>query len=47
MIDYDVEYDNELECYCLYILGEMVFLEAQNYSDAAEEAAKIVESWEI
>jgi hypothetical protein len=44
-MDYDVEYDSVLGCYCLHFAGEVVCLGAATHSQALEEALGIVEEW--
>ncbi len=44
-MDYDVEYDSVLGCYCLHFAGEVVCLAAATHSEAQEEAAYTVEQW--
>ena len=44
-MDYDVEYDSTLGCWCLHYAGEVVCLAADTHSQALEEAALVVEQW--
>ena len=44
-MDYDVEYDSVLGCYCLHFAGEVICLAAATHSEAVEEAAYVVEQW--
>jgi hypothetical protein len=44
-MDYDVEYDTVLGCYCLHYAGEIVCLAAATHSEAYEEALGIVTEW--
>ena len=43
MMDYDVDYDSTLGCYCLHFAGEVICLGSNTRSEALEEAAVIVE----
>lgn len=45
MLDFDVEYDSVLSCYCLHFAGEVVCLAAQTHSEAVDEAVYVVEQW--
>ena len=45
MLDFDVEYDSLLSCYCLHFAGEVVCLAAATHSEALEEALGIVDQW--
>jgi hypothetical protein len=45
MMDYDVEYDSALGCYCLHFAGEVICLGAQTHSEALEEALGVVDQW--
>lgn len=45
-MDYDVEYDSTLGCYTLHWAGEIICLGSDSYSEALEEAAYTVETWE-
>jgi len=45
MMDYDVDYDSILGCYCLHFAGEVICLGSNTRSEALEEAAVIVEQW--
>jgi hypothetical protein len=44
-MDYDVEYDSVLGCYCLHFASEIVCLGAHTLAEAQEEAAYTVEQW--
>jgi hypothetical protein len=44
-VDYDVEYDSTLGCFCLHFAGEIICLGADTHSEALEEAAYTVETW--
>jgi hypothetical protein len=44
-MDYDVDYDSTLGCFCLHFAGEVVCLGADTHSEALEEAAVVVEQW--
>jgi hypothetical protein len=44
-MDYDVEYDAILGCYCLHFAGEVICLAAATHSEALDEAAVVVEQW--
>ena len=44
-MDYDVDYDGILGCYCLHYAGEVICLGAQTHSEALEEALGIVDQW--
>ena len=45
MMDYDVDYDSILGCYCLHFAGEVICLGSATRSEALEEAAVVVEQW--
>lgn len=44
-MDYDVEYDSVLGCWCLHFAGEVICLGSDTHSEALEESANIVELW--
>jgi hypothetical protein len=44
-MNYDVEYDSVLGCYCLHFAGEVICLGAHTLAEAQEEAAYTVEQW--
>jgi hypothetical protein len=44
-MEYDVEYDPVLSCWCLHFAGEVICLGADTHSEALEEAAYTVETW--
>lgn len=44
-MDYDVDYDSTLGCFCLHWAGEVICLGAATHSEALEESANIVELW--
>lgn len=45
-MNYDVEWDAVLKCYCLHYHGEMICLGAPDLNQARTEAANIVENWQ-
>lgn len=44
-MDYDVEYDRILGCWCLHFAGEVICLGADSHLEALAESQVIVDNW--